>query len=91
MVTVAWYVYIVRCADGTLYTGVTTNVIRRVSEHNGHGQAGAKYTKARRPVILAYEESAPNRAVAQQREAALRRMTRTAKLELIAGYQVDKS
>lgn len=91
MVAAPWYVYIVQCADGTLYTGVTTDVVRRVAEHNGQGHTGAKYTKARRPVALVYQESARSRATAQQREAALRHIPRTKKLALIAAYQVDKT
>lgn len=80
-----WFVYMVRCADGTLYTGVTTDVTRRVREHNGEINAvkSAKYTKARRPVTLVYEEPAGNRSLAQQREAALRQLSRFAKESLI--------
>ncbi len=81
----AWFVYILSCADGTLYTGTTTDVERRVMEHNGGGAVGkgAKYTKARRPVRLAYHESVPNRSTAQIREAAVKKLTRQAKVQLI--------
>lgn len=89
-----WYVYILRCNDGTLYTGVTTDVARRVAEHNGDGgpTKGAKYTKARRPVVLVYQESALDRGAAQRREAVLRTLTRSEKLALITKYQsrIDK-
>lgn len=54
-----WYVYMVRCSDDTYYTGVTTDLTRRIAEHNGEmggGKRGAKYTKARRPVQLVYQE-----------------------------------
>jgi putative endonuclease len=73
-----------RCTDGTLYTGVTTDIKRRVAEHNGDGAAGkgAKYTKARRPVTLVYSESVPDRSAAQQREHALRQLTRAEKEQL---------
>ncbi len=79
-----WYVYMLRCADGTLYTGVTTDVERRVKEHNGEGgkAKGAKYTKARRPVELVYKEEVEGRGTAQQREATLRRLSRTEKQAL---------
>jgi putative endonuclease len=79
-----WYVYILKCADGTLYTGVTTDVARRVEEHN-EGELGAKYTRAKRPVVLAYQEAHASRSIACKREAALKRLTRTQKLALIAG------
>jgi putative endonuclease len=79
-----WYVYMLQCADGTYYTGVTTDVSRRVSEHNGKGSPGrgAKYTQARRPVELVYSEAAKGRSVAQQREYALRQLSRTEKQTL---------
>jgi putative endonuclease len=80
-----WYVYMLRCADSTLYTGVTTDLQRRVAEHNGEQgkDKGAKYTKVRRPVQLAYQEEVKNRSVAQQREAALRKMSKIHKEALL--------
>lgn len=80
----AWFVYLLRCADGTLYTGITTDVERRLAEHNGEGGAGARYTRSRRPVTLAYLEAAASRAEAARREAAIRRLDRTRKLALCA-------
>lgn len=78
-----WFVYILRCADDTLYTGVTTDVSRRVREHNGESPGkGAKYTKARRPVELHYQEIVTDRSQAQIREAQLRRLSRTKKQKL---------
>lgn len=76
-----WFVYMLRCADGTLYTGVTTSLERRLAEHN-HGQRGARYTRARRPVELLYHEAAADRADACRREAAIRRCSRSEKLAL---------
>lgn len=76
-----WYVYILRCHDGSLYTGVSTDVSRRLAEHN-HGSRGARYTRSRRPVSLLYHESAGSRSEAQQREYAIRRLSREAKLAL---------
>jgi putative endonuclease len=73
-----------RCADGTLYTGITTDVVRRVAEHNGDSGLGARYTRSRRPVALAYAEPADNRADAARREAAIKRLPRAAKLALAA-------
>lgn len=79
-----WFVYMLRCADDTLYTGVTTDIDRRVNEHNGErGTAkGAKYTKARRPVTLWYQEKAVDRSTAQKREAAIRRLSHHEKTAL---------
>lgn len=76
-----YVVYLLRCADGTFYTGVTTDLERRLEEHN-HGDRGARYTKARRPVALVYQEAAKNRSQAQQREYFLRTLPRTEKLKL---------
>ncbi len=80
-----WHVYIVRCADDTLYSGVALDVARRVAEHNGAGKRGARYTRARRPVTLVYRVSAGNRSAACKREYAIKQMTRRDKLKLIDG------
>lgn len=77
------FVYVLECADGTLYTGWTTNIKRRLEEHNTG--RGARYTRGRRPVTLAYWEEAADRSAAQRREAAIRRLRRSAKLDLIRG------
>jgi len=80
----AWCVYMLRCADGSLYTGITTDLARRVAEHNGAGGAGARYTRSRRPVQLVYAEAAANRAEATRREAAIKQLDRAGKLALCA-------
>ena len=80
-----WSVYILRCRDGTLYTGIAVDLQRRLEAH-GRGVA-AKYTRSRRPVTLAYEERQPDRGSALKREAALRRMGRAGKLLLIAAQR----
>ncbi len=79
-----WYVYMLLCSDGTYYSGVTTNLDRRIKEHNGEGAAGkgAKYTKARRPVHLAYSETVADRSMAQKREHSLRQLSRAEKEKL---------
>ncbi len=77
-----WYVYMLRCADGSLYTGITTDIPRRLEEHNGGGADGARYTRSRRPVNLIYQEPARDRAHAARREAALKRLDRAGKLAL---------
>jgi putative endonuclease len=78
----AYFVYILRCADGTYYTGIARDVSARVREHN-ESTRGAKYTKARRPVALVYTESAADRSSAQKREYAVRHLTRPQKIVLI--------
>jgi len=75
-------VYILRCADDTLYTGYTTDVERRVLEHNAD-KLGAKYTKARRPVELIYTETFDSKGDAMRREIKIKALTRTQKLSLI--------
>jgi len=79
-----WYVYVLRCADGTLYTGISTDPRRRLREHNGAGRSGARYTRGRRPVCLVYVETMPSRALAARREWAIKRLPRAAKEVLIA-------
>ena len=79
------YVYIVRCSDGTLYTGWTNNLELRIQAHN-EGR-GAKYTRARRPVELVYSETAPSKSEAMKRECEIKRLSRREKHELIEGDQ----
>lgn len=83
-----WYVYILRCSDDTLYTGVSTDCVRRLHEHN-HTLRGAKYTRSRRPVTLVYTEGLESRASAQRREAQIKRMSRQQKAQLIDNHPVD--
>ena len=77
-----WYVYIARCSDGTLYTGITTNLEKRVAEHNTETN-GAKYTRSRQPVELVYSELVDSRSSAAKREYAIKRMSLAKKVELI--------
>ena len=81
----AYSLYILRCADGTYYTGITTDVARRLSEHNGLSGSGAKYTSARRPVEIVYEASFPSRSEALKEELRIKQLTRSQKQELISG------
>ena len=80
-----YFLYILKCADGTLYTGITTDLKRRVGEHNGKGgtKLGAKYTKARRPVRLVYSKKFKDRSLASREEARVKNLKRTEKLTLI--------
>ncbi len=75
-------VYILQCRDGTLYTGITTDLNRRVREHNRG--TGAKYTRSRRPVTPVYREVQPDKSAALKREASIKAMSRQQKLGLIA-------
>ncbi len=80
-----YYIYIIQCADETLYTGITTEVERRIEEHNGSDK-GAKYTRVRRPVKLVYSEEYADRSAASKREYEIKKkMTRAEKLKLIEG------
>jgi len=78
-----WHVYIIKCADGNLYTGVTTDIPRRVKRHNS--KKASKYTRVRVPVTLAYSEDCPNKSSALKREAQIKRWTKQKKLALIIG------
>lgn len=78
-----WFVYILKCADGTFYTGITTDVARRVKEHNESAK-GAKYTRVRRPLTLHYSEAAASRSDAAKREYELRTLSHKQKKQLRA-------
>jgi putative endonuclease len=79
------FVYLVRCADGTLYTGWAVDVVRRVAQHNTG--RGAAYTRSRGPVTLVYQEWAEDRSAAMRREAAIKRLDRSQKERLISHTQ----
>ena len=76
-----WVVYLLRCADGSLYTGITKDVSRRCQQHNA-GTA-SRYTRSRLPVVMIYQEVQRSRSLALKREAAIKAMTRRQKLEMI--------
>jgi len=78
-----WYVYIIECKDGTLYTGITNNLERRIKDHNSG--KGCRFTKYRRPVKLAHNEGVASRSEALKREAQIKGLVRDRKLDLIAG------
>ena len=79
----SWWLYMLRCADGTLYTGITTDVERRLAEHNSG--KGAKYTRSRRPVEVVYREPCPDKSAALRREIAVKRLSRAHKCKLMEG------
>jgi len=78
-----WYVYVLRCSDGTLYTGITNNLQARVKTHN-NGK-GCKYTCARRPVKLIYHEVSINRSTATKRERFVKKMPKKKKEAMVTG------
>lgn len=81
MTDISWFVYILRCADGTLYTGIAPDVEKRLQKHN-EGK-GAKYTRGRTPATLVYQEECPNRAEASKREYQIKQLSRAEKLAII--------
>ncbi len=83
------YTYIVRCADGTYYTGWTTDVTARVAAHNAG--SGARYTRARLPVRLVYWEIFDDKQTAQRREAAIKKLTRGQKAQLVSGFALPET
>ena len=79
----SWFVYMLRCADNSLYTGVTTDISKRLDQHNGIEKNGAKYTKARRPVELVYQETTISRSAAYKREYAIKCLKKSQKEILV--------
>ena len=81
---ISWFVYILSCADGTLYTGITNDVKKRIKAHN-EGK-GAKYTRGRGPVELVFKSSCRNKSGALKKEAKFKKLNKTEKLEIISKY-----
>ncbi len=79
-----YYLYILQCSDKTLYTGITTDVKRRIKEHNS-SSLGAKYTRGRRPVRLVYSKKCKTRSSAAKAEASLKKLSRAEKMKIISG------
>jgi predicted GIY-YIG superfamily endonuclease len=88
-VDVTWTLYMVRCSDGSLYTGITNDLERRLSMHDAG--KGARYTRGRGPVTLVYREACADRSLASRREAAVKRLTRVAKHELVASFRPPRA
>ena len=82
-----YYVYILRCGDDSLYTGITTDVARRAAVHNAG--KGAKYTRSRLPVTVVYQEPQPDKSAALRREIKIKAMTRAEKLKLIESQHCE--
>jgi len=81
VIPAGWHVYILECADGSLYTGIARNLDARIAAHNNG--TGAKYTRGRGPVKLLYQEPADDRSTALRREALLKQLSRAEKLKLL--------
>jgi putative endonuclease len=79
-----WSIYIVRCSDKTLYTGITTDIKRRIHEHNTAKSIGSKYVRMRRPVVLVYQETVDSRSSALKRETTIKKLPKLAKEMLIS-------
>lgn len=82
-----WWVYMLRCYDDSLYTGITTDLTRRLHEHNQCNQLGARYTRSRRPVQLVYRQALASRSLAMQKEYAIKKLSKRAKEQLIIALE----
>lgn len=80
-----YYLYILKCADKTLYTGITTDLKRRIAEHNS-SKLGARYTRSRRPVKMVYSKKFKNRSIASRDEMRIKGLKRAEKLKLFCGH-----
>jgi len=87
----SWFVYILRCSDNTLYTGITTDINKRIEQHNGVKNKGAKYTRNRQPVLLVYQEASTSRSDASKREHSIKSLKKAQKEYLIDIYQVKNN
>ncbi|WP_350979378.1 GIY-YIG nuclease family protein [Shewanella sp. AC34-MNA-CIBAN-0136] len=85
-----WYLYIIRCANSHLYTGITTDIARRFGEHQASGPKAAKYLRGKGPLTLVYQESLADRSEASKREIAVKKYTRQQKLLLIEQYELTR-
>ena len=78
-----WHLYLVRCHDGSLYTGITTDVARRFAEHQGNGDTGAKYLRGRGPLVLVFQKKLGGRSLALGMESRVKKLSKARKEELI--------
>jgi putative endonuclease len=84
-----YHLYILKCADATLYTGIALDLVRRINEHNSSA-AGAKYTRSRRPVTLVYVKKYRTRSEAARAEYRMKKLTRKEKIEMISQQNKNK-
>jgi len=86
-----WYLYLVRCHDGSLYTGISTDVARRFAQHRGEGGAGSKYLKGRTPLALVFQKNLGSKSLALKVERKVKKLSKARKEELIrANTHIDK-
>jgi len=78
-----WHLYIIRCADGSLYTGITTDVARRFAEHQRRGGAGSKYLRGRGPLVLVFQKSLPDKGTALKVENRIKNLSKCDKEEIL--------
>lgn len=83
-----WFIYILRCADGTLYTGIAKDIEKRLAEHNSGGKTAAKYTRSRTPVTLVYSEKADSHSAAAKREYEIKQLRKGLKELLISESKI---
>jgi putative endonuclease len=85
---IRWYLYVAKCSDGSFYTGITTDVARRLNEHNT-ASSGAKYTRSRRPVELVFHEEYSSQSEALKAEYSFKKLSRKQKLRIISSGSID--
>ncbi len=86
-----WYLYLVRCQDGSLYTGISTDVARRFAQHRGEGGAGSKYLKGRAPLALVFQKNLGSKSLALKVERKVKKLSKVRKEELIrANTRIDE-
>lgn len=86
-----WHLYLVRCRDGSLYAGITTDVARRFAEHQGNGGAGAKYLRGRVPLVLVFQKKLGSRSLALGVESKVKKLSKARKEELVrANKHIDQ-
>jgi len=85
-----WYVYFLLCSDFSLYCGITTNLEKRLKQHNGEIQGGAKYTRCRRPCHFVYIKKAMNRSIASKLEYQFKQLSRKNKINIIIHYSLEQ-
>ena len=86
-----WHLYLIRCSDGSLYTGITTDVARRFAEHQGNGDTGAKYLRGRGPLVLVFQKKLGGRSLALGVENKVKKLSKDRKEELIRdNTQIDE-
>jgi len=86
-----WFVYVLKCADKTFYTGITTNLERRLRQHNGEIIGGAKYTRSKRPCKIVAALEVENRSIASKEEARIKSMKRSEKKQWVEKWSYEKS